>query len=412
MNGAVVRWLFATVAGLVLIVSGCTAAQSPGSPPPGAPPPSPQAGPLPADCADRITETEQASAALARARPGSQVCLSGEGLKDAALQLRTSGTSQQPITILADGATVRSLDVKADYVVIEGLTLRDGDGLTMVGRGLVARNNVIYNATANGVACNGCADTLIESNTVQRADGTGIWFSGERITVRNNTISESVARTQNDADGIRFFGIGHRLIENTIKDIKASGYPDGGPHTDCFQTYDSTDTPPTYDVVIANNVCQNVDVQCLIATIDDRRAPSAPPGQTAITFVGNTCAVNGSQVVLLRNFPQVIVRNNNFSGPGDRAVQLTGYSTDVAVIGNTVSGRMRPFEIDRPSQRGFQESGNTPSGPGGSPADGPPGRGERPGGPDDRPGWDERSGGPPGRGERPGGPDDRPGYGN
>jgi hypothetical protein len=167
-----------------------------------------------------------------------------------------------------------------------------------------------------------------------------------------------VARTQNDADGIRFFGIGHRLIENTIKDIKASGYRDEGPHTDCFQTYDTDNGPPTYDVVIANNVCTNVDVQCLIATIDDRSARHGPRGQTAILFEGNTCAVNGAQAILLRNFSDVLVRGNRFSGPGDRAVQLDGASNGVAVIDNIVTGRMRPFEIDRQSEPGFRESGN------------------------------------------------------
>ena len=65
------------------------------------------------------------------------------------LQMTTSGTPQQPIAIVADGATIRGLRVRADYVVIEGLTLRDGDGLTMTGRGLVARNNVIYNWAGN-----------------------------------------------------------------------------------------------------------------------------------------------------------------------------------------------------------------------------------------------------------------------
>lgn len=391
MGGVIVRGLFATVAGLVLILSGCTAAQSPGSPPPGAPPPSNQAGPLPAECADRITGPDQASAALQRVRPGSIVCLSGDGLKDAEFEVTTSGTQQQPITIVADGATMRGVTVKADYVVIQGLTLRDGSGLTMTGRGLVARNNVIYNATENGLECKDCVDAVIESNTVQRADGTGIWFSGQRVTVRNNTVSESIARTMNDADGIRFFGNGHRLTGNTIRDIKASGYRDEGPHTDCFQTYDSADTPPTYDVVIANNVCQNVDVQCLIATIDDPRAPAAPARQITITFEGNTCAVNGSQAVLLRNFPRVIVRGNSFSGPGDRAVQLSGNSTDVTVTGNTVTGRMRPFEIDRQSEPGFQGSGDTPRSPGGFPGgpqdSGGHGPGQRPGGPPgDRPG--------------------------
>ena len=354
-----VRCLHATVIGLVLIVSGCTGGQPTDEPPPSGPPPSNQAGPLPADCAHRITEFEQASDALAQAQPGATVCLSGDDFHDAELEMTTSGTPEQPITIVADGATMRSLRVEADHVVIQGLTLRDGDGLTMSGRGLVASNNVIYNAAENGLACLGCVDTLLESNTVQRADGTGIWLAGQRITLRNNTVSESVARTQNDADGIRFFGIGHRLIENTIKDIKASGYGDGGPHTDCFQTYDTDRGAPTYDVVIADNICTNVDVQCLIATIDDPRAATPPPGQTTITFVGNTCEVNGSQAVLLRNFPHVNIRDNRFSGAGDRAVQLDGESTDCTVVGNTMTGRMRPFQIDRQSRPGFEEGGNT-----------------------------------------------------
>ncbi len=358
LTGIVGRCMFAMVVGLVLIVSGCTATQSTTPPAPAAPPPSNEVGPLPADCTDRITESDQASAAVAQVRPGSTVCLSGDGVSDAELEVTTSGTSQQPITIIGDGATLRSMRVKADYVVIQGLTLRDGDGLTMTGRGLVARNNVIYNAANDGLVCQRCVDTIIESNTVQRADGTGIHLSGERITVQNNTVSESVAITQNDADGIRFFGVGHRLIGNTIKDIKASGYRDEGPHTDCFQTYDSGDGP-TYDVLIANNICTNVDVQCLIATIDDGSNRRAPGGPTTITFEGNTCEVNGSQAVLLRNFPDVIVRGNTFSGRGDRAVQLDGASNGVSVIDNIVSGGMSPFEIDRQAAAGFQESGNT-----------------------------------------------------
>ena len=359
MNGVMVRCLHATVIGLVLIVSGCTGGQPTDEPPPSGPPPSNQAGPLPVDCAHRITEFEQASDALAQAQPGATVCLSGDDFHDAELEMTTSGTPEQPITIVADGATMRSLRVEADHVVIQGLTLRDGDGLTMSGRGLVASNNVIYNAAENGLACLDCVDTIIESNTVQRADGTGIYLAGRQITVRGNTVSESVLRTQRDADGIRFFGIGHRLIGNTIKDIKARGYGGEGPHTDCFQTYDTDQGAPTYDVVIAENVCTNVDVQCLIATIDDPRAASGPPGQPTITFVGNTCEVNGSQAVLLRNFPRVNIRDNRFSGPGDRAVQLSGESTNCTVVGNTVTGRMRPFEIDRQSEPGFEEAGNS-----------------------------------------------------
>ncbi|MDQ4032207.1 MAG: right-handed parallel beta-helix repeat-containing protein [Actinomycetota bacterium] len=341
------RYVVVPVIGLVSIVSGCTAAPSPN-----------QAGPQPADCTDWITGSMHTSVALALVQPGARVCLSG-GLHDAELEVTTSGTPEQPITIVANGAAIRSMDVRADYVVIQGLTLRDGDGLTMAGRGLVARDNVIYNAAENGLACLECVDTLIESNTVQRADGTGIYLAGAQITVRNNTVSESVLRTQGDADGIRFFGVGHRLTGNTIKDIKAGGYDRGGPHTDCFQTYNNASDPPTYDIVIADNECTNVDVQCLIATAKEGGARSTPEGLTAIVFERNTCSVNGSQAVLLENFSRIIVRDNHFSGAGSRAVQLGMGSTDCSVIGNTMTGSMRPFEIDRPSRPGFRAADNT-----------------------------------------------------
>ena len=346
-----VRWLFAVVVGMVLIVSACTAAQAP----------SKQAGPLPPGCASRVVEAQQARAALAQVRPGSRVCLSGEGLAATELELTTSGTPQQPITIVADGAVIRSMTVNADYVIIQGLALKDGDGLTMSGRGLIARNNVIYNAAQDGLVCRNCVDTILESNIVQRADGTGIWLSGERVTVRDNTVSESVLGTQGHADGIRFFGVSHRLTGNTIRDIRSSGYdndPPGSSPADCFES-NSAHNPPTYDVVINGNACKHVDGECMAATTDDRGADGARAGQTAITFKRNTCSVDGAQAVLLRGFPHVIVRDNTFSGPGARAVQLIEGSTDCAVIGNAVTGHMRPYEIDRRSEPGFQESGNT-----------------------------------------------------
>ncbi|HEU0090358.1 MAG TPA: right-handed parallel beta-helix repeat-containing protein [Pseudonocardiaceae bacterium] len=349
------RCLIALVLGLALAVGGCSAA-----PPPS---PAPAAGPrpLPASCTSRNTDPEQAKLALAAVLPGQTVCLSGAGLTSADLAVTRSGTAGEPITVVADGATVRSMTVTADQVVVDGLTLIGGDGLTLHGRGLIARHNVIIGAAADGLVCIGCVDSLIESNTIRRADGTGIYLAGERITVRNNTVSESLRLTQGDADGIRFFGSGHRLTGNTIKDISASGYasdPRGGPHTDCFQTYNTTHNPPTFDVVITDNVCTNVDVQCLIATAEPGFRREAPPGQPVLTFERNTCAVHGSQAVFLENFPGVIVRDNHFSGPSYRAVALTKGSTDCTVVGNSVAGRLRPYEIDRPSQPGFQASGN------------------------------------------------------
>ncbi|MGH3841944.1 MAG: hypothetical protein ACRDS0_10935 [Pseudonocardiaceae bacterium] len=61
----------------------------------------------------------------------------------------------------------------------------------------------------------------------------------------------------------------------------------------------------------------NVDVQALIDPNDERGARGAPAGQTAITFERDTISVNGAQAVFLRNYPRVIVRDNNFSGPAN-----------------------------------------------------------------------------------------------
>ncbi|HEX2297323.1 MAG TPA: right-handed parallel beta-helix repeat-containing protein [Pseudonocardiaceae bacterium] len=355
MTHLVVRLFVVIVIGLVLLAAGCTS-----GPPEGERPPR-QVRPLPADCTTKIVDPGVAMATLAQVLPGEKVCLSGDALVGAELTVRTSGTPRQPITVVADGAPVRSVNVEADHVIVDGFSILDGEGLTMKGRGLVARNNMVYNAVADGIVCTGCADSTIESNTVRRADGTGIYFAGERITVQNNTVSESVRKTQGDADGIRFFGSGHRMRENTIKDIKDSGYegdPRGGPHTDCFQTYNTPNNPPTADVVIADNTCTNVDVQCLIATADRDVHQSVPAGRPSITFERNRCEVNGAQAVLLENFPDVVLRDNTFSGPGYRAVLITRDSTGCVVTDNTVTGELRPYEVDESSRPGFQESGN------------------------------------------------------
>lgn len=288
------------------------------------------------------------------------MCFTGDRLGDLAIEMTASGTPDKPITLVADGTTARSIDINADYVTVDGFTLADGDGLNLKGDGIVARNNTVRNAADDGIVCIECADATLESNTVWRADGSGIVMDGENSMVRGNTVLESVMREEGDADGIRFFGTGLRIIDNTIRDIKTTGYPEReAPHTDCFQTYDTRDSRPTFDVVIAGNQCVNVDVQCLIATSNDSRTTEIPPGVTSILFEGNTCEVNGSQSVLLEYFPNVVVRNNKFAGPQYRAVLLSRGSTNGTVVGNNIDGPVPPFEIDDESRPGFHAEGNT-----------------------------------------------------
>lgn len=347
------------ILGLAL-TAGCAALPEDPSLLPDRSPPPPRSTGLPSDCGSTVSDPDRVPTVLAQALPGDTVCFTGDRFADLVIEMRNPGTRDKPITLIAEGTTMRSIGVNADHVTVDGFTLADGDGLNLKGNGIVARNNVVRNATNDGIVCTECVDATLESNTVWRADGTGIVIDGERSLVRDNIVSESVMREEGDADGIRFFGTGLRIIGNTIKDITTAAYPEGqGPHTDCFQTYDTHDSRPTFDVVIADNQCENVDVQCLIATSDESRTTEIPAGVTSILFEGNLCMVNGSQGVLLEYFPNVVVRENKFSGPRYRAVLLSRGSVNGTVVGNTVIGDIPPFEIDDESRPGFHAEGNT-----------------------------------------------------
>ena len=347
----------------VLVVSGLGLAAgcaiTPPDPPPpvDAAPPPPRANRLPGDCGRIVSDPDQAPAVLDQAGPGDKICFTGTRFIDTELTMRASGTSEQSISLVADGTTVRSFEVTADHVTVDGFTISDGAGLDLVGTGLVARNNVVRNAADDGIVCANCRDGLVEANTVWRADGTGIVLDGEQSMLRNNTVLESVMREEGDADGVRFFGTGLRLIGNTIQDIKTTDYVgDRVPHTDCFQTFESEDRP-TYDVLIADNVCENVDVQCLIATGKGIR-PAVPHGLPTITFENNSCTVYGSQAVLVESYPNVMIRNNRFIGPRYRVVFLSRGSVNCTVVDNTIVGDIPPFWIDEASRPGFHAEGN------------------------------------------------------
>jgi hypothetical protein len=156
------------------------------------------------------------------------------------------------------------------------------------------------------------------------------------------------------------FGNGHRITDNTITDISATGYANP-PHPDCFQTYDSNG-PPTYDVVIANNTCRNVDAQCLIATGDKSGNNAAPTSGPSISFIGNTCASNGAQAVNVRRWPNVELRDNKISGPNiTRGIIIIDGSNGCVVVGNTTVDGKPTVDIDDSSRQGSQVEHNSPS---------------------------------------------------
>ncbi len=334
----------AAVVGAVLVASGCGTA-----PPPGAP------TVRGLTCTVVVADADAAARALDGATAGATVCVTGEGVRGADLVVARSGTPERPVTLVSDGAPVRSVTVVADAVVVEGFRVEDGAGIELRGRDLTVRANEVRGAGADGIACETeCRDVVIEDNTVVGTDGSGILVEGQDISVRGNTVSGSVRIESGDADGIRFFGTGLEITGNTVTDISDDGYAEDPPHTDCFQTYDNSRIP-TVDALVADNVCRDVDHQCLIATAEEAGTSGELGRSHGLAFLRNTCEVGGSQAVLVRWFPDVEVRGNTLAGPGlDRAAAFLDGSTGGVFLDNSVPGDVLPWEVDDASAEGFR----------------------------------------------------------
>jgi hypothetical protein len=305
------------------------------------------------ECTITATNSHEAQEALASAVPGSTICFIGTLLKAADLVLTRSGTAQEPITLRGNGTTVRSIKVLADQVTVDGFMAEGGGGVALKGVGLTARRNTVRNSHQEGISCRWCTDSVLEHNTVERADGSGIIVDGERVDLLSNDVGRSLKRKSIDADGIRFFGNDLRISYNTIRDIRHEGFLGEPPHTDCFQTFDNS-RPPTTNTVISYNRCSNVDDQCLIATAETSHRSHG------LHFIGNTCNVGASQAVLLRWYPNVEMRGNEISGPNlARGVSVLNGSVNATILGNRFLGLGYSFiEVDPSSLPGLRSDVN------------------------------------------------------
>jgi hypothetical protein len=304
-------------------------------------------------CTHTINNIDEARSALNTAAPGDMLCFFGNDLANVDLTLIRSGTVKDPINLVSDGhITVHQLHVLADHVTIQGFTVVGGGELLLAGTGILVQKNTVRDTQRGGIICANCTDSIIETNTVLHAAMTGISISGQRITVRENLVSATVAGGDGDADGVRFFGNGHRIISNSIENLTASGSP-GTPHPDCFQTFD-TGHSATFDVEIVGNACHNVAENCLVATGDESGNSEAPAGAPSITFIGNDCVTDGDQAVNLRRWPNADVRKNHLLGPNlKRAVLITNGSTHCTVRDNTIRSDVSAVEVDDSSRPGF-----------------------------------------------------------
>jgi hypothetical protein len=301
-------------------------------------------------CTYTIHNVDEARAGITAAAPGDMLCFAGVDLADVDLTMVRSGTAAAPIRLVSDGqTTIHQLHILADHVVIQGFTIIGGGELLLAGTGIVAQKNTVRDTQRAGIICAPCTDSTVESNTVQHATTSGISISGQRVTVRQNLVRATVPADDGDADGVRFFGNGHRIISNIIRDIPAGG----AAHPDCFQTFDAGH-PPTFDVQIVGNTCQNVAKNCLIAAGDERGNGDAPAAVHSITFIGNTCVTNGDQGVSLRHWPNVDMRKNQFSGPNlMRGILISAGSTGCTAKDNVTPRDIPAVEIDDSSRPGF-----------------------------------------------------------
>ena len=307
-----------------------------------------------AACTTSITDHHQVNKALATARPGTTVCIAGSDFGATDLVITRSGTRAAPLRVQGENTRVHSVRVTADHVIVEGFNTFGGDGIDAEGTDITIRNNVVVDADLDGISCGDCTDSLIQSNTVEHADGTGIRISGANITIDANVVKDSVRIDADDADGVRFFGFGHRITGNFIADIKDDGYTSAPPHTDCFQTFDNGKKLATSDVLIRGNTCTNVDHQCLIATAQEAGQAGQVGRSSRISFVDNTCDVEGSQAVLVRWFPDVEVRRNTFKGSNMyNAIVVQNDSTGASITDNSVEQDIPTFEVDPSSTDGF-----------------------------------------------------------
>ncbi len=305
-------------------------------------------------------------AAVDEAGPGDMVCVRSTNHRDEVVEIGRSGAPGRPIELhaLADVVTGGFI-VEADDVIVRGFTVQTGAatdaedwraGFELRGRRLGIIDNTVTDPAGYGIHCSlgapHCTDTAIIGNTISGADGNGINAIGYDLLVEGNDVSGSIRRLANDADGIRFFGERLLLRDNIVHRIFDRGYKGEGPHTDCFQNFDSG-RPSTRDVVIEDNVCFDVDHQCLIAETPVRREGAN------LIFRRNICANNGSQGVMVREFDNLLVEENIFlSTIHFNAVVLRQEVTNATIRCNLVVGRPAVHEIDQSSRQGLRVTGN------------------------------------------------------
>ena len=326
------RWVRARyrlpVMGVVLavLVAGCATQATPENPPlaPPASVPVPGGGgvvralPAQTGCATTVRGNDAAMVqALAHAAPGQRICLTGY-MGDTPLELNRSGTAGAPIDVLGDGAvTVKSIIVRADNVIVEGVNAQYPTGQT--------------------------------TETVD-PETAGISVTGNNVDIRDDTWTSSAGWA---APGIEFSGshinIQHNTLVEQVRPYSSSSA--------CMETSANVaGQPATAHVVIDSNRCEETGGTCLTAYGPAQGQPgSSVDSISDIAYTNNYCDSQGDPAILLNNVQNSTITGNKLIGPFVNAISLQNNSTGAHVNNNTVPGSaMRTVELDSSSTTNYQ----------------------------------------------------------
>ncbi|MGH3803574.1 MAG: right-handed parallel beta-helix repeat-containing protein, partial [Pseudonocardiaceae bacterium] len=180
------------------------------------------------------------------------------------LEIRRGGTPDAPVIYSGNGQTpVAGIRVEADNVVVQGFTLN-------------------------------------------RPQAPGIEAIGNNVTLQDNTILNPI---EGDGDGIRLFGNGQKILHNSI-----SGTSNQYGHADCMQSF-TNDHPSTSNLLIAKNVCRDIDNQCLMGEgVGDPQGGKGGGESKNWTITGNVCEFGASQGYMLEYISDVTITDNQVSG--------------------------------------------------------------------------------------------------
>ncbi|MGP3967831.1 right-handed parallel beta-helix repeat-containing protein [Streptomyces sp. 6N223] len=228
------------------------------------------------DCTLLVDTPDEASAAA----PGDVVCFAGD-LAGERLVITHGGTAADPVTYRGRNGAVRGIDIEADHVVVRGFVLDE-------------------------------------------PEAPGVWMEGTGITLRDTTITSPQG---GDGDGIRFFGSDLTILNNTITGTDNST----GAHADCMQTY-ASDSPPSRDVLIQGNRCEEIDNMGLMAEGPNDGEGDGEGTTSDLTIRDNYFeTLDASQALMFEDVRNVTISGNTFAAPTHHAIGLAIGSTGARV---------------------------------------------------------------------------------